>query len=146
MNSEQRTMRDNIIIFSSTNKQQTKEEREIANDEVISALLANRIQFVPAIGKYNDTLEYSYILSADHVAIVAALMERYNQDSYMLLENQEVDGSRAAWLVTYDNGAEVDMQQYIGHLRAIPKEDIVYYSEWTYRPDVQQYYAVRRIA
>lgn len=130
------------IIFSVYRKEKSDEQNQLNFAQAKRALDKGDIEYKEIAGFYEGLHEKGFIVNAKHVGLVYALCETYHQDSYMLLDNIERNGHRKAYIATFNDsysGAELN---YIGWLHPITVDESKYFDAWTYRPDLNQYYAV----
>lgn len=125
-------LNDHIIIFSAFQAYQPRQVNDVFHAKAVAELQNHGVEFMELDGQYNSVSERSILVLAKHRAIVERLAAETRQECYL-----ESHNDRHSELV-YADGTRVA----IGKLGPVNKELALTLDAWTYRADIDQYYAV----
>jgi len=124
----------NRILIVSVYQANESHEKNKQNHEILKGYLTSiGIDLIEISGRYNGKNEDSFILHEAHRKVVEIIVRDYNQDCYL-----ESHCDRYSELVFPD-----DTRQGLGYLVPINNVEASTLDSWSYRKDLNQYYAIR---
>lgn len=127
MNIQPRTLIVSVYLSSNS------ELDNITNhDTARAALDALGVGYIELLGSYRGVTEKSFVIDHSFKRVVELLVRDYSQESYLLLESD-----RYASLVYSDGRIEA-----LGYLRGVTRSQALLLDAWSYRADLDQFYAV----
>lgn len=127
-------VKNNILIFSVFQKNQTEESNKAAHVQVLQALRDSGIPSMELQGKYNGTPELSILVDGfEYRQTVEKACKAFNQECYL-----ESHNDRATSLVFPDGS-----RQHIGTLVAASQSEAEASGSYSYNPIIKQHFIVR---
>lgn len=117
-----------ILIFSVC---KNSPNDELITNEARQELMDKSIDFIPLISSYNGVKEKSFLVTRQHRDIVVDLCKKYEQECYL-----ESGPDRLTKLIYPDGNIKT-----VGYLVPAFKSEIGL--NWSYRPDIDQYYITK---